>query len=806
MASPTVNLTVNKTATPMAPAVVNVHIGLFTDVNIRTTGFSWTDSGDGATFWTDVSGLGDTLYNIRAWEKVVDRDLNTGFQWTASAGGGTAEYFLEASGGGDPGIWPFKTRHGLGDNLASYRLKDDGANLNQGLPEELGAGRGVWASVPDDSIDFFTFYVRLSDGSDPDSSVMTGSYWGGMTEGGSAATLNAGEWFYDQVAGRLYVRLADDADPDSKADGWLLLDYDLSTTGTSAGDDWHKSVVEWTITRTGGLSSWPQRFRHVTDPRRATSNTISLATRDLRGYSVSPILAEGTYVFTVKAWNADGLSTEASTAEITVAANTRTAVNIAASGGNFDSLAAAVAIHGATDDIEYVLESGGSETLAAEITDLTADNFYIHVAGDTGTYTITGDAGGECFFIQSDSGIMDGLTLVPAGAHISGECINFQGDFLGFANVAVTGAYAGNRFAFAFFYDNDPRFCAILNCTVGAVNNYALLGAAGDFGLQDTTIAGCVMGSSVQESIIRTTGGAIRCTFLYHDLNQSEDANKSCIRLVKSYACYVHGGNHVEGNTHPAPVNGESAELIRVDSIVSNVEASPASITLHPGAFRIAFVNSYAENDNDPLQVKASPAQAMHDFFVAGNTTNNVGTVNVLAIRLFDLGGTMVDQHLVRGFEYLGNLHVANPAATYASSRQIMIRGSAEGLGADTWRADQNQWADPADYSATAMAFQRPGSDLTLSQWNALANVGTDFAKSTTIDATSFLPNDSQEVTTPGGLVYDLWGNVRGATGHAGAVTASDPGPTEEPAAGGGGGGESNMGPSNLLSIIGIIV
>lgn len=78
---------------------------------------------------------------------------NSDFQWTVS-GGGTAEYYLNVSGGGDPVIgepyWMFK----------------DGAELIKGTIGSLAAGE--WGYGDGDSLGYSTLYYRDSGGGDPD--------------------------------------------------------------------------------------------------------------------------------------------------------------------------------------------------------------------------------------------------------------------------------------------------------------------------------------------------------------------------------------------------------------------------------------------------------------------------------------------------------------------------------------------------------------------------------------------------------------------------------------------------------------
>jgi len=80
--------------------------------------------------------------------------VNTSYQWTAS-GAGTAEYYLEASGGGDPGI------------LSPEIMVENGADMTAGTLGSLAAGEFAYGD--NDALGFSTVYVRLTDDADPDS-------------------------------------------------------------------------------------------------------------------------------------------------------------------------------------------------------------------------------------------------------------------------------------------------------------------------------------------------------------------------------------------------------------------------------------------------------------------------------------------------------------------------------------------------------------------------------------------------------------------------------------------------------------
>lgn len=79
------------------------------------------------------------------------------YQWTASAGG-TNEYYLEASGGGDPGV------------AEPGSVYENNAAMTAGTAGSLAAGEWDWGN--NDSLGFNTVYVRLSDGADPDSKAV----------------------------------------------------------------------------------------------------------------------------------------------------------------------------------------------------------------------------------------------------------------------------------------------------------------------------------------------------------------------------------------------------------------------------------------------------------------------------------------------------------------------------------------------------------------------------------------------------------------------------------------------------------
>lgn len=84
----------------------------------------------------------------------VDLIGSSAYQWTLS-GSGTAEYYLEASGGGQPPISNKPDTVEIGGSVAS-----------EGLAGSLTQGEWDWAD--NDSLGFTTLYVRVAGDVDPD--------------------------------------------------------------------------------------------------------------------------------------------------------------------------------------------------------------------------------------------------------------------------------------------------------------------------------------------------------------------------------------------------------------------------------------------------------------------------------------------------------------------------------------------------------------------------------------------------------------------------------------------------------------
>ena len=115
----------------------------------------------------------------------VNTDINTGYQWTAS-GSGTGEYYLEASGGGDPVL------------VRPRAVYDGGVAATSG--GTLGAlSANTWGYGDNDSLGFSTIYFRETGDTDPDTQTMTADFSARVTVEGTVLDENFGATLMDHA-------------------------------------------------------------------------------------------------------------------------------------------------------------------------------------------------------------------------------------------------------------------------------------------------------------------------------------------------------------------------------------------------------------------------------------------------------------------------------------------------------------------------------------------------------------------------------------------------------------------------------
>jgi len=104
--------------------------------------------------WNGNGGTDGDVNDARNYDAISIR--NAAYQWTASASG-TDEYYLELSGGGDPGI-----------AQEPDFIVENGSDMTNGTMGSLAAGEYDYGD--NDTLGFSTVYVRLTSGAaDPDS-------------------------------------------------------------------------------------------------------------------------------------------------------------------------------------------------------------------------------------------------------------------------------------------------------------------------------------------------------------------------------------------------------------------------------------------------------------------------------------------------------------------------------------------------------------------------------------------------------------------------------------------------------------
>lgn len=103
--------------------------------------------------WVGTTGDYQLVTN---WKAISIR--TSAWSWTAS-GSGTNEYYLRTSGSASPGF-----------GAAPGSVQINGSDATSGTPGSLAAGRYGYGD--NDTLGYSTIYVRLSDGTDPDSKAL----------------------------------------------------------------------------------------------------------------------------------------------------------------------------------------------------------------------------------------------------------------------------------------------------------------------------------------------------------------------------------------------------------------------------------------------------------------------------------------------------------------------------------------------------------------------------------------------------------------------------------------------------------
>ena len=192
------------------------------------------------------------------------------YKWTAS-GSGTSEYYLELAAGGDPAITLSTTIY---ENGSLMRLNRAGALI-----------AGEHAIDDNDTLGFYTVYVRLADSTDPDTKAL------GFVEAGNVITFdgNVTAGAYQIASGSGIMQFADSATPEIYPE-WYGAVGDAEF-GTNTGTD-DAAAITKTLVSLADFSS---------DPDQISGGVIRLTRRYKIGHQVMPAKARITILGTGRA-------------------------------------------------------------------------------------------------------------------------------------------------------------------------------------------------------------------------------------------------------------------------------------------------------------------------------------------------------------------------------------------------------------------------------------------------------------------------------------------------------------------------
>jgi hypothetical protein len=176
---------------------------------------------------------------------------NAAFAWTAS-GSGTNEYYLRTAAGANPGFAAQPTT-----------VQINGTNATEGTVGSLTAGQFDYAD--NDTLGYSTLYVRLSDGTDPDTKATDYITFKQTPRAGDDVRIPAGTASINENLDQASVAIGDfiveegyEGDIGSDSLGYLRIDPDRfefsATGGTSYIDVGSAASLNCQIYSTGGPS------------------------------------------------------------------------------------------------------------------------------------------------------------------------------------------------------------------------------------------------------------------------------------------------------------------------------------------------------------------------------------------------------------------------------------------------------------------------------------------------------------------------------------------------------------------------
>lgn len=627
--------------------------------------------------------------------------------------------------------------------------------------------------------------ASLTKSGDTPTNIVVNENGSPMSEG-TVGSLAAGEWGVS--GGELYVRLSDDADPDSKADDYLDISFDVSSTGDSSR--WEQCRILWN-TSAGAIATG---YGTCTDPRPGLdSKSIDLAGRTdtdnhnrPNGFNFGWVFGEGTHTITATVTNPSGDTTTETSGNIVVAADSRTAYTVQASGGDYTTLAAALTARATTSDVKITIEDGHTENITAALTTITGDNFWITQAG-TGTkpvitYSDATDSGNVNILATSgvENFLLEGVRFAESTGNVWGsggtlflDAISFNGTCGAVVGCGTNGdgATVGIQ---SFVKGAGVDGLLIQNCDTEPTESYSVISGttAGNVTHELFCVVGNDFGFSRGESTIRTLEYSRLWNILWTKC--TGDESKSCIRWAamrwgNQYGCYLIDGDNWCGSavsTQPEGVLG-----LRIDGNYATGAVSAAGLM----AGIIEYVTGVTACNN--IVVSDTNAQLSLGNTNSNTTSNVKHYINLLHNTIVG-SDTYSDDSIVGGTTNGQSDHANNRVAAnlFVHDDPADMTGYFADIGSGIADFDNNVWpATQTNLLAFARIYSGATPDRTsadLAAWNAETWVGTDTERDVTLDA-AYRDSSPTTVTTESGVYDDYYGNPRGATSYAGATIAA---------------------------------
>ena len=760
-------------ASRMAPAVVTayVDIGAIDEDLARLT---WVESTAhaGEYYAQTPTRSGQSISSILQLREKKDAiNLTDGtYKWTLS-GSGTNEYYMEMAAGGEPDIFQNNVWYMSPDEtlyVNSNNIDRSDGRVGALVSDPVGQNpNGTWGWDDNDSLGFNTLYVRLPDGTDPDtkaSGYITAQMWEPYTAG-TPGSLGATEYSLGDHDSLGYDTLYVSFSPSVYETHHL--DYMVGTTGTANGTDWEKCRIQWGVSGGSWVSSVHQ---NVTDPRTAASIDFETV-GSLQGFSAAWVLGAGTWTITCRITNANGAQTTL-TDTVVVAADTRTEYVVdSGAGGDYLTLAAAVSARGATDNVLYTIEDGHTETVSASI-EVSGDNAMIAARG-TGSEPVFSSALNDewlTFASGSEGFILQGVTFTPTADLSSNVVIRSSGSFWGVVDCHFNGGWGGGSNRCAGLIKGGGSNSEIqgshnlsLNCTAsGGTRTYSWFldnkssGSAFESYLC-SNVTGCQFVASENESIVRVTGLPHYVNVTYCDLDFSLDASpKSCLRLIAALNSNRKGyALHAWRNTLVNGLDWFGSDKTSIYRVSSNLLSYPD--TGNPGRAgggeRCAFVSNVVLNAAFGHGACYGPWDQSNYAMWCCNTVYYTANSN----DGFSFFTNPADNNA--GSSVRGNLVLDDGVGTVVRFMDCGVYGlGITDIGDNVCGSTPTEWGVVDNTTYT-----------TLANWNASGFTDGDSEVATTLNG-SYVPNPATGVTLPAGVIDDYTGSDRSATTTAGAV------------------------------------